>query len=148
MNELLHHALEAESQLAEEAQFKTRAAPGHFPPRSTPYTPAASAPAADRPSTSSKPASTVSNSKRPASAASGTGSNMSTARSSQVECHTCGGRGHYRRDCPNKKAVLLSEENAYETGDDADPYASDDDLGTDHDDDAGIDAMPDRKSVV
>ncbi|MFY0277398.1 hypothetical protein, partial [Escherichia coli] len=57
MNELLHHALEAESQLAEEAQLKTRAATGRFAPRAAPYTPAASAPAADHPSTSSKPAS-------------------------------------------------------------------------------------------
>src|SRR4051794_35700548 len=109
MNQLLHHALEAESQLAEEAQFKTRAAPGRFPPRTTPYTPAASAPTTDRPTTSSKPASTVSNSKKPAPAASGTSSNMSTARTSNMECYTCGGRGHLRRECPNKKTMLVTE---------------------------------------
>ena len=101
-----------------------------------PYTPAASAPSADRPSTSSKPASTVSNSKKPTPAASGAGSNMSTARNRDVECHTCGGRGHFKRECPNKKFMLVNEDNEYETGDDADPYGSDDD------DDAEVDAFP------
>jgi hypothetical protein len=43
-------------------------------------------------------------------------------------CHTCGGKGHFRRDCPNAKVMLLNKEtNEYETGDDSDPFDEEDD---------------------
>jgi hypothetical protein len=96
MNELLHHAREAEAQFAEEAQFKARTTLGsHFTPR----------PAAPTPSSRSDfhaPSSlqSDSNAKKSAPAASGTGSNMSTACNHDMECHTCGGKGHSKRDCP------------------------------------------------
>jgi hypothetical protein len=135
MNELLHHAREAEAQFAEEAQFKARTTSGsRFTPR----------PAAPTPSSHSDfraPSSLRSDSsaKKSAPAASGTGSNMSIARNHDMECHTCGGKGHFKRDCPNRKVMIVNEDtNEYETGDDADPYGSDDDdFG--HDD---VDAYP------
>jgi hypothetical protein len=41
-------------------------------------------------------------------------------------CHTCGGKGHFERNCPNNKVILVNENDEYETGDDADPFGSDD----------------------
>ncbi|KAK1660224.1 hypothetical protein QYE76_048383 [Lolium multiflorum] len=51
-------------------------------------------------------------------------------------CHTCGGKGHFKRDCPNRKVMIINEDNEYETGDDVDPNAPDDD-DYDTDDDGG-----------
>ncbi|KAK1670318.1 hypothetical protein QYE76_058477 [Lolium multiflorum] len=42
-------------------------------------------------------------------------------------CHTCGGKGHFKRNCPNRKVMFINEDNEYETGDDVDPNAPDDD---------------------
>jgi hypothetical protein len=59
---------------------------------------------------------------------SGSGSANSTPRKRDMVCHTCGGKGHFKRDCPNAKVMLLNQEsNEYETGDDADPFEEDDD---------------------
>jgi hypothetical protein len=56
-----------------------------------------------------------------------------------MECHTCGGKGHFKGDCPNRKVMIINEDtNEYKTGDDVDPDGSDDDdLGHD-----GVDAYP------
>ncbi|KAK1686014.1 hypothetical protein QYE76_046862 [Lolium multiflorum] len=136
MNQLLHHAREAESQLAEEAKVGVlrelhlcrrlrRSAPFSTPP--------------------SKPASNVSNTKKSESAASTSGSNVSIARNRDKICHTCGGKGHFKRDCPNRKVMIINEDNEYETGDDVDPNAPEDD---DYDTD-GEDAYPsDARSVL
>ena len=121
------------------AQFKACTGPRSFLARTPSDAPSSSARPDDRPATSSKPTSNVSNTRKPAPAASGTGSSMSTARNRDVECHTCGGRGHYKRDCPNKKVMIITEDNGYETGDDADTYASEDDG---YNDDGAIDAYP------
>ncbi|KAK1664366.1 hypothetical protein QYE76_052525 [Lolium multiflorum] len=136
MNELLHHAREAESQLTEEVQQRGRTA-GRYTPRTPPST-ASSSRATDVPSSSSKPASNVSNTKKPVPTASGTSSNMSTARNRDMACHTCGGKGHFKRDCPNRKVMVINEDNEYETGHDVDPDAPDDD---DYDSDS-FDAYP------
>jgi hypothetical protein len=32
---------------------------------------------------------------------------QSIARTSEIECFKCGGRGHMRHECPNEKRVLL-----------------------------------------
>ncbi|KAK1681384.1 hypothetical protein QYE76_042232 [Lolium multiflorum] len=144
MNELLHHAREAESQLAEEAQQRGRATgAGRYTPRPPPSTAPSMRPT-DVPSSSSKPVSNVSNTKRLVPAASGTSSNMSTARNRDMLCHTCGGKGHFKKDCPNRKVMIINEDNEYETGDDADPDAPEDD---DYDSDS-FDAYPSEAQTI
>ncbi|KAK1687221.1 hypothetical protein QYE76_048069 [Lolium multiflorum] len=140
MNQLLHHAREAESQLAEEAKVKGRATgAGRFTPRAPSSTaPAPSTRSAPYSTPPSKPVSNVSNAKKSESAASTSGSSMSTARNRDMLCHTCGGKGHFKRDCPNRKVMIINEDNEYETGDDVDPNAPEDD---DYDTD-GEDAYP------
>ncbi|KAK1669110.1 hypothetical protein QYE76_057269 [Lolium multiflorum] len=146
MNQLLHHAREAEAQLAEEAQIKGRATgAGRFTPRASPST--ASAPfsrSAYFPTLSSKSVSNVSNTKKPEPAASTSGSSMSTARNRDMNCHTCGGKGHFKRDCPNRKVLFINDNDEYETGDDADPDAREDD---DYDSD-GVDAFPSESCTI
>ncbi|KAK1613813.1 hypothetical protein QYE76_019330 [Lolium multiflorum] len=146
VNELLHHAREAEAQLAEEAQIKGRATgAGRYTPRAPPSTaPAPSSRSAPFPTSSSKPVSNVSNTKKSEPAASASGSSMSTARNRDMACHTCGGKGHFKRDCPNRKVMFFNEDNEYETGDDADPYAPEDD---DYDSD-GVDAYPSEARTI
>ncbi|KAK1619130.1 hypothetical protein QYE76_024647 [Lolium multiflorum] len=63
---------------------------------------------------------------------------MSTARNRDMACHTCGVKGHFKRDCPNRKVMIINEDNEYETGDDVDPNAPEDD----HYDTDGEDAYP------
>ncbi|KAK1662864.1 hypothetical protein QYE76_051023 [Lolium multiflorum] len=146
MNQLLHHAREAESQLAEEAKVKGRATgAGRFTPRAPSTAPAPSMRSAPYSTPPSKPVSNVSNAKKSESAASTSGSGVSTTRNRDMLCHTCGGKGHFKRDCPNRKVMFINEDNEYETGDDVDPNAPDDD---DYDTD-GEDAYPsDARTIV
>ncbi|KAK1691976.1 hypothetical protein QYE76_008673 [Lolium multiflorum] len=146
MNELLHHAREAEAQLAEEAQIKGRATgAGRYTPRAPPSTaPTSSSRSAQFSTSSSKPVSNVSNTKKSEHAAITNSSSMSTARNRDMACHTCGGKGHFKRDCPNRKVMIINEDNEYETGDDADPYAPEDD---DYDSD-GVDAYPSEARTI
>ncbi|KAK1620655.1 hypothetical protein QYE76_026172 [Lolium multiflorum] len=146
MNELLHHAREAEAHLAEEAQIKGRATgAGRYTPRAPPSTaPAPSSRSAPFPTSSSKPVSNVYNTKKSEPAASTSGSSMSTARNRDMNCHTCGGKGHFKRDCPNRKVMFVNDNDEYETGDDADPYAPEDD---DYDSD-GVDAFPSEARTI
>jgi hypothetical protein len=124
MNELLHHAREAEAQLAEEARMSARRV---FTPRNSGFSSPTPPPAPSRVVSSSKPETTPSTSRKQIQpAASSSGSTMSTARNRDMSCHTCGGKGHFKRDCPNKKIMLVNEDNEYETGDDADPDEEDD----------------------
>ncbi|KAK1627074.1 hypothetical protein QYE76_001389 [Lolium multiflorum] len=146
MNQLLHHAREAEAQLADEAQIKGHATgAGCYTPRAPASTaPAPSSRPAPFPTSSSKPVSNVSNTKKPEPAASTSGSSMSTARNRDMNCHTCGGKGHFKRDCPNRKVMIINDNDEYETGDDADPYAPEDD---DYDSD-GVDAFPSEARTI
>ncbi|KAK1609011.1 hypothetical protein QYE76_032684 [Lolium multiflorum] len=129
MNEFLHHAREAESQLAEEAKVKGRATgAGRYTPRAPPSTtPAPSSRPASYSTPSSKPVSNVSNTKKSEFAASTSGSSMSTARNRDMNYHTCHDKGHFKRYCPNRKVMIINEDNEYETGDDVVPYAPEDD---------------------
>ncbi|KAK1608176.1 hypothetical protein QYE76_031849 [Lolium multiflorum] len=146
MNQLLHHAREAESQLAEEAKVKGRATgAGRFTPRAPSTAPAPSTRSAPYSTPPSKPVSNVSNAKKSESAASTSGSGVSTTRNRDMLCHTCGGKGHFKRDCPNRKVMFINEDNEYDTGDDVDPNAPDND---DYDTD-GEDAYPsDARTIV
>ncbi|KAK1565991.1 hypothetical protein QYE76_007788, partial [Lolium multiflorum] len=90
------------------------------------------------------PVSNVSNTKKSEHAAITNSSSMSTARNRDMACHTCGGKGHFKRDCPNRKVMIINEDNEYETGDDADPYAPEDD---DYDSD-GVDAYPSEARTI
>ncbi|KAK1643954.1 hypothetical protein QYE76_061759 [Lolium multiflorum] len=146
MNEFLHHAREAEAQLAEEAQNKGRATgAGRYTPRAAQSTaPAPSSRSAPYSTPSSKPVSTVFNTKKSESAASTSGSSMSTACNRDMNCHTCGGKGHFKRDCPNRKVMIINEDNEYETGDDVDPNAPEDD---NYDSD-GVDAFPSEARTI
>jgi hypothetical protein len=144
MNELMHHAREAESKLAEEAQLKGRTTGvGRFSSRATPSAAPSTRPA-DLSTSSNKPVPNVSNTKKPALAASGCGSSMSTTRNRDMACHTCGGKGHLKRDCPNCKVMIVNENDEYGTGDDADPRGPDDD---DYDSD-GVDAFPSQAQTI
>ncbi|KAK1632336.1 hypothetical protein QYE76_006651 [Lolium multiflorum] len=147
MDWFLHHAREVESQMAEEAKVKGRATgAGRFTPREpTSTVPESSTRSAPYSTPSSKPVSNVSNAKKSESATSLSGSSMSTACNRDMACHTCGGKGHFKRDCPNRKVMIINEDNEYETGDDVDPNAPEDD---DYDTD-GEDAYPsDARTIV
>jgi hypothetical protein len=142
MNDLLHHAHEAEAQFAEEAQFKARTTSGsRFTSRMT-AAPTPSSRSDFHAPSSSRPDSKA---KKSTPAASGMGSNMSIARNHDMQCHTCGGKGHFKWDCPNRKVVLVNEDtNEYETGDDANLDGSDDDdFGHD-----GVDAFPSTANSI
>ena len=147
MNELLHHAREAESQLAEEAQFKARyTSSRRFSSRvPTPSAALMEGQSSRASSSYSKPASNAPGSKRPATPAASTDSSMSTARNRDMNFHTCGGKGHFKRDCPNRKIMLINENNEYETGDDADPNDDDDDGYTS---DGAMDAFASAAPII
>jgi hypothetical protein len=133
MAQLLHQAREAEASVAEEPRSSrpttTRSrfsswtsSAGHstVSPRDSSSVGGSKAPTAAKIGTPA--AKSV-----PQPAMSGSGSSTSTARNRDMVCHTCGGKGHFRRDCPNAKVMLLNKEtNEYETGDDADPFDEED----------------------
>jgi hypothetical protein len=128
MNQLLHHAMEAEAQLTEEAQQKSCFSPAS---RYTARVPSCPAPAPlegtpSRPSASTRPATSGAQSRHPAATPStSSGSSASVTRATEKLCHTRGGKGHFIRDCPNNKVIVVTE-NGYETGEDADPFGSND----------------------
>jgi hypothetical protein len=67
-------------------------------------------------------------SRRPAARpAASSGSSASVTHDSEKLCHTCGGKGHFKRISPNNKVMVINENDEYETGDDPDPFGSDDD---------------------
>jgi hypothetical protein len=119
---------------AEDAKFGpcSTASRGRFTPRTYPSVPTSSGTSRFRGNASSKPESVISNAKRTSQpAASGTGSSNSIGRNRDMNCHTCGGKGHFKRECPNKKVMLINEETEEcETCDDADPNSDeyDDDM--------------------
>ena len=125
ITELLHQAREAEAQLAEDAKFaaRTTAAKGRFTPRTASSTSTPSTASGSRGTFNTKPEAAVSNPKKSVQpAVSSASSSNSTSRNRDIICHTCGGRGHIQRDCPNKRIMLVNEETGeYESGDEIDP---------------------------
>src|SRR3954462_12516396 len=148
MNDLLHLAREAESQPAEEAQLKAKyTSSSRFSPWTQSTAPMENYGANTRASSSlSKPASNGSMAKKPAAPATSGGSNMSTARNRETTCHACGNPGHFKRDCPNRKVMFVNEDTGeYETGDDEDPDAYDDEG---YNSEQGMDAFPSRAPTI
>ena len=127
VQDLLHQACEAELQLAEDAKYAPHSSYGRggSSSRTTPSVVPSSPVTSVRGAASSKLASVVPNAKpSPQPAASVAGSSNSIARTRNMNCHTCGGRGHFKHECPNKKVMLINEETGeYESGDEADPYS-------------------------
>ncbi|KAK1650348.1 hypothetical protein QYE76_068153 [Lolium multiflorum] len=144
MNQLLHHAKKLNHSWLKKQRLKDVLRKWAFTPaRPLRRRPAVSSVPYSTPP--SKPVSNVSNAKKSESAASTSGSSVSTTRNRDMLCHTCGGKGHFKRDCPNRKVMFINEDNEYETGDDVDPNAPDDD---DYDTD-GEDAYPsDARTIV
>jgi hypothetical protein len=138
MTDLLHLAREAELQLVDDAKFAPHSSAnrGHFTLWTTPTVELTHNPTAGFcGNASSKSDLMVSNAKKPSQpAASAAGSSNSTPRNRDMNCHTCGGRGHFKKDCANRKVMLINEGTAeYETGDDANPesdYWHDDEDGS------------------
>jgi hypothetical protein len=124
--DLLHQAREAELQLVDDAKIAPRSSAnrGRFIPWTAPSLEPTHNPTVGlRGNASSKSDLMVSNAKKPSKpTASAAGSSNSTPKNRDMNCHTCGGRGHFKKYCPNRKVILINEETAeYETGDDADP---------------------------
>ncbi|KAK1680704.1 hypothetical protein QYE76_041552 [Lolium multiflorum] len=106
--------------------------------------PAPSSRLANISTSSGKPVSNVSNTKKPEHDASGSDSSMSTTHNRNMSCHTCGGKGHFKKDCPNHKVMIINEDGEYETGDEADRNAPEDD---EYDSD-GVDAYPSEAHTI
>jgi ubiquitin len=114
MAQLLHQACEAEASVAEEAKSSH---PTATRSRFSTWTSSASQPTVGtRDSASMGGSNAPTTAKSGATAAksvaqptmTGSGSTTSTARNRDMACHTCGGKGHFKRDCPNAKVMLLN----------------------------------------
>ena len=119
MIELLHQAREAERQVIDDARFAARSrsstSPGQTYNNSQPNkSTSAASNSAMHNSASKKLESTPSPVRRPmAPAASATSSMGSTGRSRDIICHKCKGVGHFQRDCPNVRTLLITEDGGY-----------------------------------
>jgi hypothetical protein len=98
LQDLVHQAEHAEQQI----KRRQAAAPTNSWHRS--HTEAAGPSVKTTPSTRSN---SVSHSEAPRSGVSKTASMQSTTN---IESFTCGGRGHMKRDCPNRKRVMLTHD--------------------------------------
>jgi hypothetical protein len=112
-------------QLVDDAKFAPRSSMnrGRFTPQTThSVEPTHNPMAGFCGNSSSKSDLMVSNGKKPSQpATSVAGSPNSMPRNRDMNCHTCGGRGHFKKDCPNRNVMLINEETAeYETRDYAD----------------------------
>jgi hypothetical protein len=112
IEDLAHQAERAEQQL----NRRQAAAPANSWHQS--HTEAAGPSVKTTPSTHSN---SVSHSEAPKSGVSKTASTQSTA---SIECFTCGGRGHMKRDCPNRKRLMLPHDGYVSASDDEKADAS------------------------
>ena len=127
--ELVHQAVKAERQVQQDSK-NTRSYPT-FTPRATTYsnkstsrgTPeksytqgsggGASSLRPPTTTTGTKEASTPITRRIPAT--SGSSSVGSTAKSREIQCFKCLGRGHIARECPNNRTMIGTEEGGYES---------------------------------
>jgi hypothetical protein len=108
----LHQACEAAASVAEEAKSSR--------PTATRSRFSSWASSAGQPTVGTRDSSSVGGSKAPTGAKSGapaaksvaqptmsgSGSTTSNAQNRDMACHTCGGKGHFKRDCPNELGYL------------------------------------------
>ncbi|KQJ82231.1 hypothetical protein BRADI_5g07686v3, partial [Brachypodium distachyon] len=107
IQDLVHQAKRAEQ------QFKRRQAVA--PANSWHHSPTEAAGSSAK-TTSSSRSNQVSHSEAPKSGVSKAA--PSTHSTFSIECFTCGGRGHMRRDCPNTKRVMLTQDGYVSASDD------------------------------
>ena len=68
-----------------------------------------------RSAATSKPETSSSRVKKPLQPVGASSGNSNAPINRDITCHTCGGKGHFKRDCPNKKAMVINADNEYET---------------------------------
>jgi hypothetical protein len=114
MTQLLHQAHDAEALVAEDAKSSR---PTATRSRFSSWTLSAGQPTVgprDSASVGGSKAPTVAKlgthaaKSMPQPAMSGSGSTTSTAQNRDMVCQTCGGKGHFKRDCPNAKVMFLN----------------------------------------
>ena len=49
----------------------------------------------------------------------------STAKSSEIQCFKCGGRGHVVRECPNNRTIIVNDQGEYESASEEEQEAMD-----------------------
>ena len=130
MVELMHQAREAEKQVIEDTKYATRQRYSQGSPSSySKTTPAGHSTQPERSSAARVSAEKKSDplppsSRRPAApTASGTSSMGSSGRSRDTKCHKCGGLGHFMKECPNKKVMVLTDEGYISEEEDINPFA-------------------------
>jgi hypothetical protein len=140
LDELFHYACKAERQVQENRQVYSKSS-RTYPSSSTPWKgtnqqqksfspssnrgtrPAAQELSAGR-STSSvhKPTDPK---KTVAARTKSLSSVASTARTREIECFKCKGKGHYMRDCQNQRALIIREDGEYTSASEAEEGKSD-----------------------
>ena len=123
LTDLLHQAREAEKRLAEEVQMSARRS---FSQKNSVFSPPTPQVSQTRSGNSAKPETNTSSARKTTPTISSSSGSNTTPRNRDMTCHTCGGKGHFKRDCPNKKVMIITADNEYETGDDADPNEEND----------------------
>jgi hypothetical protein len=130
MVELMHQAREAEKQVHDDTKYaaRQRYSPGSF----SQYSKATPAGRSTQPESSSATRSSAgkknellppSSRKSAAPAASGSSSMGSSAHARDKECHKCKGLGHFMKDCPNNKVMILTDEGYISEDEDINPFA-------------------------
>ena len=136
IDELLHQAERAEQQLQRR----------NVTPPTSPWR--RSHPESAGPSSKSSP-STCSNQVTPSEAPKSSLSKAaSTHTTAGMECYTCGGRGHMRRDCPNNKRVMLTKDGYVTDEENLDESSSEKSVDDDHISVYPEDAAPGCRNIM
>ena len=122
MTRLFHLAMLAER----EVQGRSRAPTNLSAGRTSPWTPRAPSAPSTRTTTSANttsrtgPAVSPTKATTSAPAKSSTTSVASTGRTRDIQCHSCKGFGHIKRECPNKRVLVIREDGEYDSASDLD----------------------------